>query len=101
MCVLCCDAGDVEQGSTLFNATDRIMQQDAYLKVDIYRIEQVVRNLVTNAVSDCIQNGLSTMHFHISALTIRLSSPLRMGRWPLSAPPNCSTTITKTTSFHW
>ena len=66
MCVLCY-AGDVDQGSTLFNATDRVMQPDAYLKVDIYRIEQVVRNLVTKAVSNCIQNGLSSTHFHISA----------------------------------
>ena len=45
MCVLVA-VGDIEQGS----AADRAAQRDAFLNVDIYRIEQVVRNLVTNAV---------------------------------------------------
>ena len=37
-------AGDIEQGPALAN------DQDAFLNVDMYRVDQVVRNLVTNAV---------------------------------------------------
>ena len=43
-----CAEGDIEQGSAL--AADLAARQDAYLNVDIYRMDQVVRNLVTNAV---------------------------------------------------
>ena len=49
--VYVCLEGDVEQGSSLATADHLAVQQDAYLNVDIYRIDQVVRNLVTNAVS--------------------------------------------------
>ena len=51
--------GDIEQGSTVTSVADRAAQQDAYLKMDMYRIEQVVRNLVTNAV-----NNVPTIFFH-------------------------------------
>ena len=46
--VLLYAAGDIEQGSAL--TSDLPVQQDAYLNVDMYRVDQVVRNLVTNAV---------------------------------------------------
>eukprot|EP01035_Chromulina_nebulosa_P026870 gene26870-biopygen17255 len=38
------ESRDIEQGSSL--AADLAAQQDAYLNVDIYRMDQVVRNLV-------------------------------------------------------
>lgn len=41
--------GDIEQGSAL--AADQVNQLYAYLNVDIYRLNQVVRNLVSNAVA--------------------------------------------------
>ena len=44
--------GDIEQGPAL--ALDEPIQQDAFLNVDMYRVDQVVRNLVTNAVGMCL-----------------------------------------------
>ena len=41
--------GGIEQGSAL--ADDQVNQLYAYLNVDIYRLNQVVRNLVSNAVA--------------------------------------------------
>ena len=55
-----CVAGDIELGSTL--ATNQAVQPDAYLNVDMYRMDQVVRNLVTNAVGmNC--NSKSYLYF--------------------------------------
>ena len=47
--------GDIEQANT----NEDTAQQDAFLNMDMYRIEQVVRNLVTNAVGTLLFSSTS------------------------------------------
>ena len=43
--------GDVEAGCTLTSSLSNIQAyQNVYLHIDTYKIEQVIRNLITNAV---------------------------------------------------
>lgn len=42
---------NIEEGATLDDVQhDLMLQDDAYIHVDVYKVEQVIRNLITNAV---------------------------------------------------
>ena len=70
--------GDIEQGSAL--AADLAAQQDAYLNVDIYRMDQVVRNLVTNAVGMTYSAYICREMSAMVSIRDRLSSHPPTGR---------------------
>ena len=42
--------GDEESGGVLLAGSTLAAQRDAFLHVDIHRLDQVIRNLITNAV---------------------------------------------------
>lgn len=44
----CLSSEDVEQGGTIQPA--HLEQRNAYLHIDVFRIDQVIRNMITNAV---------------------------------------------------
>ena len=52
--------GDLESGDapTLTYPSPRHTFEDVYLHMDIYKIEQVIRNLVTNAVEKKISTNI-------------------------------------------
>ena len=52
---------NIEEGATLDDVQhDLMLQDDAYIHVDVYKVEQVIRNLITNAVGPVPQKFLST-----------------------------------------
>eukprot|EP01036_Dinobryon_divergens_P061927 gene61927-biopygen33478 len=42
--------GDEESGGGLVTESNLVVQRDAFLDIDAYRVDQVIRNLITNAV---------------------------------------------------
>lgn len=45
------DEADLEQGGGI--EPSLLMQRDAYFHMDVFRMDQVIRNILTNAVSYC------------------------------------------------
>ena len=48
----CAVEGDAEQGGSSLGP-DLLAQMDAYLHIDVFRMDQVIRNMITNAVRPC------------------------------------------------
>ena len=69
--------GDIEEGGAgEMNSTPSA--KDVYLHLDIHKVDQVVRNLITNAVITFATGVLSFFKFLFSSFLCRSSSLLRM-----------------------